>query len=384
MIATVTELHGRSKTVFKVGFVPLENFTLIALSSAIEPLRMANHLTGETLYDWQLIRPTIAPVTASGGSQMMPNARLDEVGDLDLIFVVAGVNVKDSIEPEILTWLKARAATKVLMGGLCTGPFVLAQAGLLDGYNCSAHWECLAALQEDYPRIFCNNNLFTFDRDRITCTGGDVALHMMLHLVAGHHGSALANGISDMFVCDRIRDSQEPQRLRMENHVFASQPKLASAVQLMEANIEEPIDLVDVAAYSGVSRRQLERLFLSFLGITPSRFYLKARLERAKQLLRQTTCSIVDISSICGFESTAHFNRTYKKYMSLSAKSERSLRVTLGSNLVLTEEETGLIPNIASAALALALAARETSFGILANHDADQDASKHPEGLGEV
>ena len=128
---------------------------------------------------------------------------------------------------------------------------MLAQAGLLDGYNCSAHWECLAALQEDYPRIFCNNNLFTFDRDRITCTGGDVALHMMLHLVADHYGAPLANAISDMFVCDRIRDSQEPQRLRMENNVFASQPKLASAVQLMEANIEEPIDLVDVAAYSG-------------------------------------------------------------------------------------------------------------------------------------
>ena len=377
----VVRLHGGSKSVFKVGFLPLEHFTLIALASAIEPLRMANHLSGETLYDWQLIRPTMAPVIASGGSSMMPNACLADVGDLDLIIVVAGVNVKDNIAPEILTWLKKRAASNALMGGLCTGALVLAQAGLLDGYNCSAHWECLAALQEDYPKIFCNNNLFTFDRDRITCTGGDVALHMMLHLVAGHHGAALANGISDMFVCDRIRDSHEPQRLRMENHVFASQPKLASAVQLMEANIEEPIDLADVAAYSGVSRRQLERLFLNFLGITPSRFYLKVRLERAKQLLRQTTCSIVDISSICGFESTAHFNRTYKKYMSLTPKSERSLRVTLGSNLVLTEEATGLIPNIANEALALAM--RETSFGILANHDADQDASQHPEGLGE-
>ena len=380
-MAKVVQLHGRTKRTFKVGFLPLEQFTLIALSSAIEPLRMANHLTGEALYDWQLIRPAIAPVTASGGTSMLPNACLNDVGDLDLIIVVAGVNVKDNIEPEILAWLKKRATSNVLMGGLCTGPLVLAQAGLLDGYNCSAHWECLAALQEDYPRIFCNNNLFTFDRDRITCTGGDVALHMMLHLVADHYGAPLANAISDMFVCDRIRDSQEPQRLRMENNVFASQPKLASAVQLMEANIEEPIDLVDVAAYSGVSRRQLERLFLNFLGITPSRFYLKVRLERAKQLLRQTTCSIVDISSICGFESTAHFNRTYKKYMSLSPKSERSLRVTLGSNLVLTEEATGLIPNIASEALAFAR--RETSFGILANHDADQDASQHPEGLGE-
>jgi transcriptional regulator GlxA family with amidase domain len=204
---------------------------------------------------------------------------------------------------------------------------------------------------------------------------------MMLHLVAGHHGSALANGISDMFVCDRIRDSHEPQRLRMENHVFASQPKLASAVQLIEANIEEPIDLAEVAAYSGLSRRQLERLFLNFLGITPSRFYLKVRLERAKQLLRQTTCSIVDISSICGFESTTHFNRTYKKYMRHSPKAERGMRATLGSNLVLTEETTGLIPN--SAALALASAMSETSFGAFSNDEAGYHVSQDPVGLGE-
>ena len=123
-MAKVVQLHGRTKRTFKVGFLPLEQFTLIALSSAIEPLRMANHLTGEALYDWQLIRPAIAPVTASGGTSMLPNACLNDAGDLDLIIVVAGVNVKDNIEPEILAWLKKRATSNVLMGGLCTGPLV--------------------------------------------------------------------------------------------------------------------------------------------------------------------------------------------------------------------------------------------------------------------
>ena len=85
LMAKVVQLHGRTKRTFKVGFLPLEQFTLIALSSAIEPLRMANHLTGEALYDWQLIRPAIAPVTASGGTSMLPNACLNDVGDLDLI-----------------------------------------------------------------------------------------------------------------------------------------------------------------------------------------------------------------------------------------------------------------------------------------------------------
>lgn len=337
-------VESKPEQPFRVGFVLVEQFTLIALASAIEPLRMANHLSGTRLYDWQLIGQTQAPVRASGGSQMMPDVSLQDALDYDMILVAAGVDVRDHIKPDLVKFLVTQSKTPALLGGVCTGPFVLAQAGLLNGYSCSAHWECLAALQEEYPLVYCNNNLFTLDRDRITCTGGDVALHMMLHLVGNHHGARLANDISDMFVCDRIRDSHEPQRLRMEKHVFANQPKLANAVELMAANIEEPIEMSEVAAYSGISRRQLERLFLNFLGITPSRFYLKIRLERAQQLLRQTTCPIVDIAAMCGFETTAHFNRTYRKYMSRGPKGERALRNTPGANMILTEEAAGLVP----------------------------------------
>ncbi|MBT3708634.1 MAG: GlxA family transcriptional regulator, partial [Gammaproteobacteria bacterium] len=320
-----------------------------------------NHLTGKRLYDWQLIGESAEPVSTSGGIRLLPDTTIDEAPDFDLVIVVAGINVKENTHPKTVKWLSSISRKTPLMGGICTAPLVLAQAGLLDGYSCSAHWECLAALQEEFQQVYCNNHLFTFDRDRITCTGGDVPLHMMIHLVASHHGQSLGNGISDMFVCDRVRDSHEPQRLRMESQLFVNQPKLSNAVQLMEANIEEPIELTEVAQYSGISRRQLERLFLNFIGVTPSRFYLKLRLERAKQLLRQTSCSIVEIATMCGFVSAPHFSRSYRKYMGCSPKSERAQHSTLGSSVILSEEDAGLVPTGSSISLERARA--ESSFG---------------------
>lgn len=314
------------KKPYRVGFLLIENFTLIALASAIQPLRMANQLTGRQLYSWQLVRIDSRAVTSSDGIEMVTDTTINEAGEFDLILVVAGVGVARRIAGPEVRWLKSIAKRKAVIGAVCTGAYVLARANLLNGYSCSAHWECLAALQEEFPDVRCNNQLFTFDRDRLTCTGGDVPMHMMMALVAMHQGTVLANAVSDMFVCDRIRQSHEPQRLRMESQLYANKPKLAEVIQLMEANIEEPIELSELAYYAGLSRRHLERLFLGHLSCTPSRYYLKLRLERARQLLLQTSHPIVEIASMCGFVSATHFSRCYRKYMGKQPKAERFIQ----------------------------------------------------------
>ncbi|MEM7219716.1 MAG: GlxA family transcriptional regulator [Pseudomonadota bacterium] len=331
----------------RVGFLLVENFTLMALSSALEPLRMANHLSERKLYDWTLVSATPDPVMSSGGVRMMADVTIADVKDsasFDHVFVLAGLNVVESARPEELRWLKLLARKKVVLGGCCTGPYLLAEAGLLDGYACSAHWECLAALQEEHPLVYCNKNLFSFDRDRITSSGGDVPLHMMMNLIGNQHGAALAGAISEMFVCERVRDSTEPQRLRMEVHHIATQPKLAEAVRLMEANIEEPIEIVEIAELTGLSRRHLERLFVSYLSCPPSRFYLKLRLERARQLLLQTSLPIVEIAAVCGFVSAPNFSRSYRKHMGTSPKAERARKRSPASHMLLVEEDAGLVP----------------------------------------
>lgn len=306
----------------RVGFLLLDNFTLLALSSALGPLRLANQFSKSQLYEWTLIHEGSPYVTASDGTKVVPNVVIDEAGTFDLVIVVAGIEVARSYTDKDTRWLKQLAMKQVTLGAICTGSYVLAKAGLLNGYSCSAHWECLASLREEFPRIGCNNQIFTHDRDRLTCTGGDVPMHMMLQLISMQHGAILANEISDMLVCDRMREGHESQ-VKKEHQLYANKPKLLEAVQLMEANIEEPIDLQEVAFYSGLSRRHLERLFLNHLGCTPSRFYLKLRLERARQFLKQTSRSIVEIASMCGFISATHFSRCYHKHMGKPPKAER-------------------------------------------------------------
>lgn len=308
---------------YRVGFLLVENFTLIALANAIEPLRMANQLTGRELYSWQLLADEGAHARASDGITLVPDAGL-ESRDFDLVIVVAGVDVTRSFKAREIQWLQRLAKRHLLLGAVCTGAYVLARAGLLDGFSCSAHWECLAALQEEFPRVHTNNQLYTLDGERLTCTGGGVPMHMMISFLARRHGPALADAVSDMFVCDRVREHHELQPLPLRQQLISAQPKLAEVAQLMEANIEEPLGLGELAHLAGISRRQLERLFLKHLGCTPSRYYLKLRLDRARRLLKQTSCSIVDIAAMCGFSSAAHFSRCYRKHTGTAPRQQRS------------------------------------------------------------
>lgn len=159
-------------------------------------------------------------------------------------------------------------------------------------------------MQEAYPRVNMSTRLFTLDRNRFTSSGGTAPLDMMLHLISRDHGRELSAAISEMFVYERIRNEQDHQRVPLKHMLGTNQPKLQEIVALMEANLEEPIDLDELAVYVAVSRRQLERLFQKYLHCSPSRYYLKLRLIRARQLLKQTPMSIIEVASVCGFVST--------------------------------------------------------------------------------
>ena len=185
---------------YRVGFLLIDNFTLIALATAVEPLRMANQLAGTELYSWKLLTAEGEPARASDGITMLPDGSIQEEHRFDLVIVVAGIDVTRSFSRKEVVWLKQMARRHVLLGAVCTGPYVLASAGLLDGHACSAHWECLEAMQEGFPRVQTNNRLFTVERERMTCTGGTVPMHMMLSFLARRHGQELSNAISHMFL----------------------------------------------------------------------------------------------------------------------------------------------------------------------------------------
>jgi len=203
---------------------------------------------------------------------------------------------------------------------------VLARAGLLDGYRCTLHWENIASMREAFPRVVVSYELFEIDRDRFTSAGGTAPLDMMLNLITQQIGADTATAVSEAFACERIRGRHDRQRIPLQLRLGTSQPKLIETVSIMESNIEEPISLDELARHVGVSRRQLERLFQKHLSCVPTRYYLELRLARARQLLLQTSISIVDVAFACGFVSAPHFSKCYRDYFGIPPREERRLR----------------------------------------------------------
>ncbi|MBJ7536904.1 GlxA family transcriptional regulator [Marinomonas transparens] len=315
-----------SKKPQKYGFLLLPNYSMLGFSSAIETLHMANWVTGKELYRFCTISHEVREMPSNTGvitvSDHLTN---DAPTDLDAVFVCASSPVTKNENITLENWLKKQAIKGVNLGGICTGSYLLAKAGLLDGYRATVHWRSIANLRDEFPQAIVSNHLFEVDKDRYTCSGGTAAMDMMLFLIGKQHGMTLASSISEQFVCERIRTHEDPQRIPLQARIGTGQPKLVEAVQLMEANIREPLSSDDIAYHVGVSRRQLERLFKQNLDIVPSRYYLELRLQHAKQLLIQTDKAITQVGIECGFGSAAHFSTTYKSFFDVTPRDERKL-----------------------------------------------------------
>jgi len=307
----------------KYAFLTLPRYSMIALSNAVEPLRMANIITGESVYQWSIVSADGQPTAASNGLQLSPTVALELLGPADILFVCGGVNVQEAVSPKILAALRRLAERRIPLGALCTGGYALAKAGLLDKYRATIHWENLSALREEFPRIQLSDQLFSIDRDRFTCSGGVAPLDLMLHLVESKLGARVSQLISEQFIVERVRNDRDRQYVPLRAQIGVSHESLIKVAQLMEENIEKPLSLDEIASATGLSRRQIERLFKRHLNCVPKRYYLQMRLRRARELLLQTSMPIIDITTACGFQSPPHFSRCYRAQFGCPPSAER-------------------------------------------------------------
>ncbi len=310
----------------RVGFLTLPNYSAIALVNALEACRMANYVAPGEDYHWSVVTLDGAPAVASNGLSLAPTVKLTDAGPLDVLFVCGGVSVRHAVDRRLSDALRRLARRGVALGGLCTGTFALAEAGLLDGYRAAIHWENLTAIREEFAGVAFTEDLFVVDRDRLTCTGGIAPLDLMLTLIEARHGKGVAAKVSDQFMVERPRAGGDRQPLPLPARVEQQHPTLARAARLMDAAIERPMHVADVAAAVGVSPRQLERLFQRHLATSPAEFALSRRLVHARELLRQTPMSVTAVGLACGFQTAAHFSTAYRRRFGRSPRQERTTR----------------------------------------------------------
>jgi len=297
---------------------------MMAFASAIEPLRAANRLRGEKLFDWQLYSRDGAPVRASNGIDINVHGAIDDEAAVDLLLVCAGTRDANPSDAAVSKWLRGLARSGTALGAISLGAYVLARAGLLDGRRCALHWESLAAFAEQFPRVRTTTDIFVVDGNRHTCSGGTTGLDMMLHLITERDGRALANDVSEQFIHPRIRGAHDSQRMAVQNRVGVANNKLIAAISMMETTNEDPRPVHDIATDVELSARQLERLFAKYLRVSPSRYYLKLRLDRARSMLLQTAKPILDVAVACGFASASHFSRCYRTLYGHRPSDERA------------------------------------------------------------
>lgn len=306
----------------RYGFLVVPEYSMAAFTAAIDQMRMANRLSGKALYEWVVLSETDEPVIASNDLSVSSTA-IKNSPKLDAVFVCGGINIEKKSNRAIISWLREQSNRRIPIGAICTGTYILAEAGLLNDYRCTIHWENMIGLRERFPELIISPDLFEIDRDRYTCAGGSAAMDMMVYLIAQKHGWDLATQIAEEFLVERIRGRNDRQRLPLRLQLGASQPKLAEAVAFMEANIEELISLDEIASHVGLSRRQLERLFQKYLHCVPTRYYMRLRLMHARQLLLQTSLPIVEIALASGFVSTPHFSKCYREFFGIPPRDER-------------------------------------------------------------
>jgi AraC family transcriptional regulator, carnitine catabolism transcriptional activator len=305
-----------------IGILLVPGFTLVAFSSLVESLRLANRYIAQP-YRWRLLSIDGLPVTANNGVTIRADSALAESPGLGMLLVCSDLDPESHVTPEVVSVLRSFAHRRVPVGGIDTGPYFLARAGLLDGYRATLHWENAQAFRERFPRVTFTDRLFEIDRDRITCAGGTAAIDLMLHLFEAAHGREVAVRVAEHFMHGRIRTAAETQRQSVMQRFGVHHPSLVQAIEIMERDFDPPAAVPEVARRVGLSLRQLHRLFESHLRTTPAKFYLTARLANARRLIQQSDLSVLEIAVACGFTSPSHFSRVYKQQFGQPPRRDR-------------------------------------------------------------
>lgn len=296
-----------------ISFLLLPNMSMLAFSAAIEPLRIANQLTGQTLFQWETLTDDGKPISCSNNIELKADREIGPTGPGAIIFAVGGLEPHKAVSKKSADWLRLQWRKGRTVGGLCTGAYALAKAGILQDKKFTLHWENLLDFRETYADLDPLEQLYSIDGRILTSGGGSAATDLLLKLIGSKYGDFLAQEVLNMCLHPAIRPANEGQKSSLASSLRSRNKTLLSVINLFLENIEDNVDLDAMLKEISVSRRQVERLFHRHLGQSPKQYLIDMRLGRGRSLLAGTNMSVIEIATACGFSSASHFSKRFKE-----------------------------------------------------------------------
>ncbi|HMO08064.1 MAG TPA: GlxA family transcriptional regulator [Paracoccaceae bacterium] len=310
MTMTENAIFLPSAAPLTIALLVLPHASILEVASALDPLRNANRQLGQEAFRWRVVTPDGAPAPLTCGIELPSSGPLAAAAGAEVLIVVAGYRLNDVATRPLIRDLRRIAPRFALVGGIDAGPWVLARAGLLDGYRATAHWEDLEDLASGHPEIDVLPDRFVIDRNRVTIAGAAPAADFMLHLIRARHGAALARQVALSFLT-HARPGHEPQTASPGADP-ALDPRVAAALARMETRIDMPEAVPETALAVGLSARRLETLFRLGLGTTPGAHALDLRLQAARRMLTDTRHPLAEIALRTGFSGPATLSRAFR------------------------------------------------------------------------
>ena len=294
-----------------ITFLVLSGTSILCVASAIDPLRAANRIAGEQLYKWTIVSPDGTNPQTTSGLPVAVSSKFDADDHHEVLIVIAGFGTAPYTKGPFLAGLRKAGRRARAVGGIEAGTWLLGRAGLLDGRAATTHFEDAEDFRAAFPLCNVKSDRYVIDGHVFTCGGASPAFDLMLHLIRSRHGMAMALSVANVFVYDQPHAPSESQPLVSLGQLEKHDPRVASAIRMMEASIDAPMPMSTIAKRLTVTARTLEIAFQKLIGETPGHYYLGLRLAAARKMVTDTRLPITEIATRTGFSSAAAFSRAF-------------------------------------------------------------------------
>lgn len=313
-----------STTTLNVVVLVFSGASLMCVASTIDPMRAANRVSGNPLFQWKIVTLDGAPAMTTSGLPIAVSGAFDPLHKADMLLVIGGFGTSEIMRTTFTASLRRARHNYQMIGAIEAGTWLLGRAGLLNGRKATTHWEDMEEFTLAFPEAEVVTDRYVIDGAIFTSGGASPTFDLMLHLIRSRCGMAVALDVASVFIYNDNDAKNDEQPLISLGRLDDYHPKLIQALRLMESNIDSPMSTAMIARRCDLSVRSLEKIFAKAMGEGPASYYLRLRIKLARRLINDTRLPMADIAARTGFSSAAGFARTFKMTEGRTPSSLRS------------------------------------------------------------